>query len=1687
MPATTVFGEDDEEIWKKIVDADDSLTAPLLSSLAVRLQEDWDIKSSNSNSTGSSISDQESCWRGLIYNNNNNQNRYKNKIRFEYSNASTKAIDGTESKDDTSSTTIPEAFKTEEGEKHISAITSLLGLSRKRAVQVTMGALRAVDTTSSNSSSSSHQNQNKDDDEEYNNDNFSSLLGSRELLVKTMTYHHRQRSARLSILTECLRLEQDESYPIRDIVTKELLDPLDSSFSNNAAATDNARGIFKSLLIVSYRPNPTVTRESLEPIKVLQINKTVTTLVSSSSPLSSSQQPSINSFVASLVTEIEAQASRERTQAMEGLLALLYQRLQGGISRDDYSLLLTAFFFDENSANNNNKQGDRWKQLAGLICAECMALWKVFEQDSSTSDNTGWTSSHPLLVGLETVEGKTDIEALALLLHDTMESSSSSSSDAERPQSIAFLSYGLLLCLANDDVVAVTGVQLCLTPGLLTPLLFQTNDSSKSLREYGDRMVQIANDKGGAFDYLIHVMKSLTGEALTDAPALVAHDAPYDWQFSSRRRQQKQHQGSPVLMLLDHASDDANGDSTIITEEMTAKTKTTTTNISADIVVYTSIAREIVASSIATFSESLLAIDRDNSCQNIGMLCQLVAVVFRNNEPLCQQFWDSWESYLDTTTSSITQKDQQQGFPICRLMDATYNLTNNYLEAVSNGSISKDEFLSAAASFFRLTSALWNTPTTAETMIGMLPKDLIRKTMLCCCGTTNSEEMHQNRAIVLESFQALTRIAASSRTCLQAMRMSLEDADHQIMMTATDTELQSFDGPRLLGTILYDQQDSQSARSVLGIIANLLEGAPRGWATIMAGQFTNNDGGVNSATSRLIPYITGTNEEILSHSAVLVLAELIGHMSSIVFCDSIVGTKNDATIVAFLQSIGAALVSAMTGVATTCIASASVSAETAEIVFQSLSNFLKFIRPVINLHDSSKVREGATLIRDSLINTLATSNGLGEVIVYYATVPASLGVVAKIEETIVDQSIAEQVVKEDDSDSVKKYGPWYSLSSEYKGHSSVANLSRNRVLDFLSNMKPSDFDLEGVQARGWTKGSCSSNGVATLDAAWASIRLLSEWASHVEDIAKTHIEVLPSTEFPLADEANDLIKNLSPQRLLCTVAPTPIPCRADSRLAAMWKTLDISTFDLLLPYLHREEEKDASLPVSIVLDLLNACITHATLSVPKVDMANSLLLQTAVQSTRFSSILKDLVERGIQLAQEEGGSKTLTGKNDAVFLNAFLSLQIVSSCVAVAPTIADAILGLEQNSGLTNKLIEGALYAPNVLDLKGSQEIFATEGSIIQMRMAAGCLSVLSALWKNTRLLSKGTSDQVRSSLTKEADRQTSFISDLVQFVTDYANSTSLDERIPISNETEFGRVSTMSFMTSAFEILANAHVYDASKEGVTNTATSDILMGFVHSRRLLGSKNYKMLVASTKQIWKIAKHFGLKQKEPLSFLRSFPATASNLQPNDFYLRENSFNLSSLSHWLAGIGRTCVVENDDVMNDMNDELDKASLLHHLCESELRLMESWKHFLEIAVYKVYSSNDCIITGSSLQRLNSLALETLRSLKDNLHGAAAAQTGFPIDFMSREICQMSTCLSDLLLFLLEIGAFDSLPLEELLEISGVLSKAMESRQDISFPQQAEEHHRNGDLEVSKVKRIMTFLVKVMVVSFQSILSY
>ena len=1630
-----VFADDDEETWKQLVSVprgqDEPRSAaelgPLLSGLATRLRDDWHTPSDDGSAGGAATAEAESYWKGLV--------------------AST-GLTATEPYQTTTTTTtakttttaapaaaLPEAFRSEEGKRHLAATSAFLDLSEQRAVQATMGALRSVDAAG--------------DGNDKEAANFSSLLGTRELLAKTVAHHHKQRSARLSVLAECLRLEQDPSSSLREIVGEKLLDPLDASTESG----NRKRGLFRSLVVVACRPDPIPKREALEPAKSL--SGSYGAIAGGDTTADQTSRDPTATFGADLFAELVAQTSRERTQAMEGLLALFYQRLDGGIHPNDLGLLVAVLF----GASSGGTRDERWHHLAGLVCAECTALWRAFEQQQER-----WTDHHPLLGGPG--DGGGGLRELA----DKLAEHLSAASPANRaPLSLATLSVGLLLCLAGDEEASsASGTTLATTS--------DSSEQPETLRDLGNRLVHLANDTGNTFEYLREAISSLTSDALSDAPTPASHEVLYDWQLFSGQRNNRTN--SPIKMLLDQGStaalalprspDDDDGDSA-------SSDKKKKRIISADVVAYTSIAREILAASIAAFSEQLLAIDRTDSCQNIGMLCQLVAVVFRNNEPLCQQFWESWESYLGGGGSDGR-------FPICRLMDAAYNLARESLsELVRGQTTSRDEFLGAAAPFFQLLSVLCHTPDIAETMIEMLPATMIRTALgFCATGPTgrSDAETEEAAARVLESIEGLSGIAASSASCRAALRGALEtspgDADHP-----------SCEGPALLASLLDHGSDGRIPRHALGTIANLLREAPGEWAVLMARQFIDPAGGSGgSATSRLVPFIW-TNDGSLSHAAIRVLDELVGHTSRVVFCHG--GSSGDATALAFLQSVGAALLTALTGLATLRIATAA--AETAEAVFRSLANFLKDLRPVLNLHPSETVRRGTSQLRDSLVQHLATSHGLGEVLVYYATAPVSMGVVLEMERAVLDQSIAERVARDDDSDAARKYGPWYSLSSDYKGHASGAGLSKARVRDFLSAMTPSDFDSEGVRARGWIESS--SRPSVSLDASRSALGLLAEWASSVEAIAGTHLAGggrFPPESLPLAGTAKDVVTRLSPQRLLGTMAPMPVQCHSDVRLSALWQSLEISTFQLLLPYLHidtkGEKEEDnatssSSLPA--VLNLLNACLSHLKLTVPEGELATSVLLRTFVQSTRFSSLLRDIIGRGIGLAGGEGDSAALPKANEGHYLNTFLGLQILSSCVEAAPTAAHAVLGLDDKSakpGIASRLVEGALYAKTVLDPTGSKDIFATTGSILRMRMASGCLHVLAALWRTARNLGK-TSDAVGTALVNEIEGQLSkFVPDLVRLVSEYANSPDLEDRIAVSNETEFGRASTLSFLTAAMEILAHAHVYESSGDGDcgASAATFDVLAKFASSRRLLRSNNYALSVTSTKQIWDIVRHAGLQEQDPVSILSSFPAMASNLQPGDFYRRENSFDLRALARWLASIEED---RSDEELDIVRDALEKASLLRHLTTAELDLLESWKTFSEIAIFQMYRANGCVVTGSSLAILKNLTMDTLHALRENLSGGASAQTEFSAPFMNQEICAMSSCLGDLLLFQLEIGAFDLLPLDELLEIARSLTEATKSLQDVACPVPTVDAHRSDDRLEAYCKHHQTLLSCALVV--------
>lgn len=133
----------------------------------------------------------------------------------------------------------------------------------------------------------------------------------------------------------------------------------------------------------------------------------------------------------------------------------------------------------------------------------------------------------------------------------------------------------------------------------------------------------------------------------------------------------------------------------------------------------------MLAASIASFEDSVLVIDKSNSCDNIAMLCKIGAKVFQNHPLLCKQFWSDWEEYNGGNSSTSP-------FPICILLDASHRLAIAALQAYGQGQVPKEFFLQVVAPFFQLLATLCHTSELVETTVATLPEGLVRHALLSC-------------------------------------------------------------------------------------------------------------------------------------------------------------------------------------------------------------------------------------------------------------------------------------------------------------------------------------------------------------------------------------------------------------------------------------------------------------------------------------------------------------------------------------------------------------------------------------------------------------------------------------------------------------------------------------------------------------------------------------------------------------------------------------------------------------------------------------------------------------------------------------------------------------------------------------------------------------------------------------------
>ena len=254
----------------------------------------------------------------------------------------------------------------------------------------------------------------------------------------------------------------------------------------------------------------------------------------------------------------------------------------------------------------------RLSQLAGLICTESMALWRIFssqEEDTTENSNnnaiaaTDWRSQHPFFQGDSAVE---ELQALAKLLSDAAAaidnrwSSMMMDQQPEAPEALALLSFGLLLNAAagkdpNDD-----------------------DSVWKNLGTAGFDLAKLANSAYDAFGYLQTVMEHMvlpaTANSLNQQQQLQQY-LPYDFIEDDK----------DILLLEQQQQQNGEGDST--------------NELSAPSLTYASIGRELLTASIYAFQDSVLPSTKLPLPENVGRLSNLVVAIFRNSPTLCERFW----------------------------------------------------------------------------------------------------------------------------------------------------------------------------------------------------------------------------------------------------------------------------------------------------------------------------------------------------------------------------------------------------------------------------------------------------------------------------------------------------------------------------------------------------------------------------------------------------------------------------------------------------------------------------------------------------------------------------------------------------------------------------------------------------------------------------------------------------------------------------------------------------------------------------------------------------------------------------------------------------------------------------------------------------------------------------------------
>jgi len=1261
------------------------------------------------------------------------------------SNSSSSSIAGGNKEED--ELLLPKSFHTMEGQQHLQALVDLLGISKERAVKITLATLRSFASLNSSPSSGGEESdkENTNDKEEdsggktdsRDSEDLRSLLGTKDLFSLVLNRNRRQFIARLRVITECLRLEQeykssDEKDDDDDDDDDEgigkacssLLDKIDASLVVNG----NKRGLFQLLLGLATGPSLPGLGDGRElPYSVGKLTGGVGGSTNESS---------------SLAIGTEESNLAIRNEAAEALLMLLYDRIDNGVQRVDLFLLMEAarccpeFEFGMN-ALDYSKSGNlvgggrggimsmrsdgqesgvaamekmqvRLNGIWSLLCSECMGLWRA-----NNTSNGDWVKQHPFFVGLDDETGRgalslrlgasdgssktrIELEALCQKIREVGETVRDRRRFAYESQ------MRLNQHAVADDGDELWGIQApdavtLLSFGLLLRLAHISSPSDEFLAQlggWGQECAQMANDECAAFAYLHSVMENIVldpfgknGRRRRD----VGNEKMVDCLI---KRGELQMTSSGVLALMDGEQQGNDVDEESL-EGFTGD---------AASIVYQSIGNEILAGTIRSFREALLSLQSPSAVDNICMLTNLASVLYRNSSILCDQFWCDWENFCQG--DGMADADSSDD-PMCYLLDASHNLAVSTLVELNKGGSENSiiHFLKPLSSFLHFIASMCANSATVHSILDseFLPDGLIANSMSVCAAlaplisSLNASDNHitsEERSTVRHA----TTVIQSISTLAYFGGKRARDWIRQSLGPKVLCDIASRVVPQRQNIMVHDC--IELASSAMNLLAELLSDSDAAFQSSALICFSSSVSfGADSSSAFNVLASGGVHSEA-TLSVMLVMNCLAVNLTRNTFH----AQSNTQGIVSSLMTVGNGIKVGLE-VLLTLFSGGEVSFPSSDLqvgichsIVSSVVATLIGLKPIIYLHEDDSVRDIAVAIRDEIINALATSAALGQVVASLASAPISLALM-KNATTLQELSVVmdSAVYQRENVRDSGKYGSWSRFVTPKRAKQKRATKSA----EISSNADDS--------------ADASSN---INDLAVISLSLLLLWGENAEDITRK------------LESSDESLLALSPCNLLLCKACLPVSKSTDS-------SCNIANLNLISRYPSVDnivaggaKSKSALLSAKIV----KMCLEHAStssgvygdtrigLSVFRAALGGGMMIFNTLFDT-FDRLQND---------------SYLDGNDDSVLMAVTL-LETVAISVTSHPELARSMLvGTEvsQNWKLIDLIVASVNDTVELVGKSADEDESVNEEKIsLRSFLTCGCLHMISALWKSCRLV----------------------------------------------------------------------------------------------------------------------------------------------------------------------------------------------------------------------------------------------------------------------------------------------------------------------------------------------------------------